>query len=154
MIEVWEEFNGIVVDKNTGGVRCTGGHGEPQRKRRKLNAEEGMKAMNLLLGDYGSEDEEEEEEGQVKDNESPLVGYAESDGGEDNGEMEVEEDNTVDEEIPFGVDEAEWSDADAEGSIDFEADPAILLELMQQAKQEGKWIEDDDGDESSDDPGP
>lgn len=104
-----------------------------------------MKAINGLLGDYGS-DEEEEEEDQVEDaTESALalVGYVESD-----SEDEIDQDNTVDEEIM--VDEDEWSDADAEGEIDFDADPAILAALIEQAKREGKWKEDDGGDSDDD----
>ncbi|KXN87930.1 hypothetical protein AN958_07940 [Leucoagaricus sp. SymC.cos] len=144
LIEVWEELNGVIVDRRTGGVRhaSRGQEEEPRRKRRKLNPEEGLKAINGLLGDYGSEDEEGEEEGQTGEKGVRLVGYVESDAEEEG------QDNAVDEEVV--LDEDEWSDADAEGEIDFDADPAIILELMQQAKREGKWIEEDDGDDSDD----
>lgn len=143
LIEVWEEFGGVIVDKKTGGVRCAGGSKEPQRKRRKLNREEGIKAINGLLGDYGSEDDDGEENGQIEDGTvSTLVGYVESDTEGGSGQ-----DNTVDEEIM--LEEDVWSDADAEGEIDFEADPSILFELIQQAKREGKWKE-DDADDSDD----
>ncbi|KAJ3572637.1 hypothetical protein NP233_g2948 [Leucocoprinus birnbaumii] len=139
MIEVWEEFSGVIVDKKTGGIRHTGGHEEPKRKRRKLNPEEGKKAIAGLLGDYGSDDDEEDEQSDGNANIN-VVGYVGSDAEEEG------QDNTVDEEIV--LDEDEWSDADAEGEIDFEADPAIILQLMEQAKREGKWIEEDDDDES------
>lgn len=145
LIEVWEEFSGVIVDKKTGGIRHTGGQEEPKRKRRKLNPEEGIKAMTGLLGDYGSD--EEEGEGQVEEDASAnVVGYVESDVEEEG------QDNIVDEEI--ALDEEEWSDADAEGEIDFDADPAIILKLMEQAKREGKWIEEEEEEgDDSDDPG-
>ena len=130
LIEVWEEFNGVIVDKKTGGVRYAGGREEPQRKKIKLNSEEGKKTIVGLVGDYGSDDDEREEEY------TKLVGYVESD---------AEEDSIMN-------DEDEWTDADAEGEIDLDADPAIILKLMEQAR-EGKWIEpSDDEEDDSDDP--
>jgi len=135
LIEVWGEFNGVIIDKKTGGVRYTGGKEEPQRKRIKLNSEEGKKTMIGLVGDYGSDDDERE---QNYTEYTKLVGYVESD---------AEEDGIVD-------DEDEWTDADAEGEIDLDADPAIILKLMEQAKREGKWIEQsDDEEDDSDDSG-
>jgi len=135
LIEVWEEFNGVIVDKKTGGVRYAGGKEEPQRKRIKLNSEEGKKTIVGLVGDYGSDDDEREEDYTEY---AKLVGYVESD---------AEEDSIMD-------DEDEWTDADAEGDIDLDADPAIILKLMEQAKREGKWIEpSDDEEDDSDDPG-
>lgn len=132
LIEVWEEFNGVIVDKKTGGVRYAGGREEPQRKKIKLNSEEGKKTIVGLVGDYGSDDDEREEEY------TKLVGYVESD---------AEEDSIMN-------DEDEWTDADAEGEIDLDADPAIIFKLMEQAKREGRWIgESDDEEDDSDEPG-
>ena len=134
LIEVWEEFDGVIVDKKTGGVRYTGGKEEPQRKRIKLNSEEGKKTIVGLVGDYGSDDNEREEDYTEC---TKLVSYVKSDAEED--------------DIMESADE--WTDADAEGEIDLDADPAIILKLMEQAKREGKWIEpSDDEEDDSDDP--
>lgn len=134
LIEVWEEFNGVIVDKKTGGVRRVGEEVEPGRKRRKLNPAEGKKAIDKLVGEYGSEDDNDDD---GKENE--LVGYGVSEGDD---EMMAEQDNVVDEEI-----EAQQDDDDE----DIGVDPAVLLELMRQAKQQGKWEEDNDDDDESDD---
>ena len=139
LIEAWEEFKGVIIDKKTGGVRYADGKEEPQRKRRKLNPEEGKKAIVGLVGDYGSDDDEIEKGHAEESASTKLVGYVESD---------IEEDDIVDEEIV--LDEDEWTDADADGDIDLDADPAVILELMEQVKREGKWMEesDDDSDDS------
>ncbi|KAF7776328.1 hypothetical protein Agabi119p4_4721 [Agaricus bisporus var. burnettii] len=134
MIEVWQEFSGIIVDKKTGNVRCMREDVEPRMKRRKLNAEEGRKAITGLVGDYGSDHEGDE----GLSGKEGLVGYAESESDE------MEQDNTVDEEI-----EVEDSDEDNEVAVD----PASLLELIQRAKREGNWEEELDNDSCSDNPG-
>lgn len=131
MIEVWQHFSGVLVDKTTGNVRCTRGGVEPQAKRRKINPEEGRKAINGLVGDYGSDDEENDT-GQSRM--GGLVGYA----GSESDEME--EDNTVDDEL-----EVEGGDSDNEVGVD----PAVLLELIQRAKKEGNWAEEEDDDSYS-----
>lgn len=133
MIEVWQQFSGALVDKTTGNVRCLGGEIEPRTKRRKIDPEGGRKAINGLVGDYGSDDEEGDGAGQSKM--EGLVGYAES---ESDG---MEEDNTVDDEI---------GNEDSDEDEDVEVDPAVLLELLQRAKQDGNWAEDEDNDCCSD----
>lgn len=135
LIEVWEHFNGVVVDKKTGGIRCTGEETEPRKKRRRLNPEEGRKTISGLVGEYGSDEDEEGEGDNGKDG---LVRYVESEGDDDDSEVIMEQDNTVDEEI-------EVTDEDDEDE-DVNIDPTTLLELVQQAKQEGKWVEGDDDD--------
>jgi len=108
-IEVWEEFQGIIVDAE-GVVRQS--EDEQQPKRRKLNPKAGRLAINGLLGDYGSEEEEQEQAPNVL---AALDNYAES--GEDDDGL-----NESDEE---------------------ELDPAILLGLIRQARDE-PWAEEDD----------
>lgn len=104
-IEVWEEFQGIIVDAQ-GVVRQS--EDERQPKRRKLNPKAGRLAINGLLGDYGSEEEEEEQASNML---TALDNYAES--GEDDDGLDG---------------------CDDEGEV--EIDPAILLDLMRQARDE------------------
>jgi hypothetical protein len=109
-IEVWEEgdpaFVGTIVDRG-GGVMKYADDGERMAKRRKLDVGAGKKAIEGLLGDYGSDEEE--------DGVMVMLGeYAGSDEDvdrEDGGE-DVEED---------------------EGA-DVNLDPAALLELVRQAQ--------------------
>ncbi|PPR02465.1 hypothetical protein CVT24_002014 [Panaeolus cyanescens] len=128
-IEVWAEFQGTIVDAQQGTVTV---EEEAQPKRRKLNAKAGKQKMKGLLGDYGS-DEEHEEEGEKKNALSTLDNYAESD--EDNDEQALE-----------------LQGSDEEG-IDAEVDPAVLLELMKHVQSRASWDEevvdwdDDDGPE-------
>ena len=114
-IEVWEEFQGIVVDAQ-GVVRQS--EDERQPKRRKLNPKAGRLAINGLLGDYGSEEEEEGEE-EASNILAALDNYAESGDEEDEGEVEVDptillnlirqaRENTADEE-----DIVDWGDYDS-----------------------------------------
>jgi len=110
-IEVWEEFKGIVVDAQ-GVVRPS--EEERQPKRRKLYPKAGRLAINGLLGDYGSEEDEEE---QAPDMLAALDNYAES-----------------------GEDDDGLNGSDDEGEV--EIDPAILLDLMRQARDETA-VEDD-----------
>jgi len=103
-IEIWEDFQGIIVD--TQGV-VKQQEDERQPKRRKMNPKAGRLAINGLLGDYGSEDDEQEEE--APNVLAALDNYAESDDGDGEGEL----------------------------------DPAMLLDLMRQAR--GEWaVEEDD----------
>jgi hypothetical protein len=102
-IEVWEEFQGIIIDAQ-GVVRQS--EDERQPKRRKLNPKAGRLAINGLLGDYGSEEEEEGEE-EASNMLAALDNYAESD---DEGEVEI--------------------------------DPAVLLDLMRQARDKTAVEED------------
>jgi len=103
-IEVWEEFQGIIVDAQ-GVVRQS--EDERQPKRRKLNPKAGRLAINGLLGEYGSEEEE-----QAPNMLAALDNYAES--GDD--------------------DDDELNGSDDEGEV--EIDPAILLDLLRQARDE------------------
>jgi len=109
-IEVWEEgdpaFVGTIVDTG-GGVMKYADDGERMVKRRKLDVGAGKKAIKGLLGDYGSD---EEEDGVM----AMLGEYAGSDEDvdrEDGGE-DVEEDEEADVNL----------------------DPAALLELVRQAQ--------------------
>ncbi|KAF9452189.1 hypothetical protein P691DRAFT_661591 [Macrolepiota fuliginosa MF-IS2] len=138
LIEVWEQFDGVIVDKKTGGVKRVGESAEPQRKRRRFNPEEGKKAIIGLVSGYGSD----EEEGRKDD----LVEYVESDEEDDGNEVVMEQDNVIDEEMEVGDEDEEGEDEDVD------VDPTVLLELMQRAKREGKWIEEggDDSDDFSD----
>ena len=85
-IEVWEEFQGIIVD--TQGVVRQSEDGR-QPKRRKLNPKAGRLAINGLLGEYGSE-----EEGQAPNMLTALDNYAES-GDDDNGLNENDDERDV-----------------------------------------------------------
>ena len=87
-IEIWEEFQGIIVDAQ-GVVRQP--EDERQPKRRKLNPKAGRLAINGLLGEYGSEEEE-----QAPNILAALDNYAESadddglNGSDDEGEVEID----------------------------------------------------------------
>lgn len=113
-IEVWEEFQGIIVDAQ-GVVRQS--EDERQPKRRKLNAKAGRLAINGLLGDYGSEEEEQKQK-QAPNVFAALDNYAESE--EDDG----------------------LNGSDDEGEV--ELDPTILLNLMRQARDEPWAVEEDE----------
>ena len=113
-IEVWEEFQGIIVDAQ--GVMRQSEDYERQPKRRKLNAKAGRLAINGLLGDYGSEEEEKEQAPNVL---AALDNYAESEEGDDG-----------------------LNGSDDEGEV--ELDPTILLNLMRQARDEPWAVEEDD----------
>ena len=133
-IEVWEEgaFRGTIVD-DQGSVQ--GGAEEPPPKRRKMSAREGRKAINGLLGGYGS-DEEEGEQGEEKNVLDLLGGYAGSDDDESEAVAGAQSQARVGglgEEYDDGL-----SDEDAEGETDDEAeaapeDLAVLLEQLRQA---------------------
>ena len=101
-IEIWEEFQGIIVD-GQGVVRQS--EDERQPKRRKLNPKAGRMAINGLLGDYGSEEDEE----QIPNMLAALGNYAES-----------------------GEDDDGLNGSDDEGEV--KIDPTILLDLMRQAR--------------------
>jgi len=137
-IEVWEDFEGTIVDIQ--GVVLQ----EEQRptKRMKLNHKAGKKALQSLLGGYGSSEEDEQEKEQESLNVlATLDQYADS---EDEGIPQ--EDNGT------GTD---GDDDDAEVEVDVE--PHVLLELLRNVRERDKtWaIEDDDavdwGDDDVDD---
>ncbi|KAM6495609.1 hypothetical protein JOM56_008315 [Amanita muscaria] len=116
-VEVWQEFNGIVIDR--AGVVSRVGEGRSGAKRRKLSKE----ALTGLVGAYGSDDSEDAEK--VRNVSSTLVEYDESTG----------EGMSTDEG-------SQGEDEDADEKID--VDPATLLRLVQEARQSGHWKQDED----------
>lgn len=114
-IEVWEEFKGTLINVQ-GSITQTE---EPRVKRRRLDLGAGKKAINGLLGGYGSDEDEQLEKQNVL---TILDDYAESD-----EEGEVQESAAV--PLYLGEDE------DAEGVTDdeIELDAATLFELVHQA---------------------
>ena len=136
-IEVWEEFEGTVVDIQ-GVVQQ-----EEQRppKRRKLNHKAGKKAIQGLLGGYGSSDEEVQEESQ-----KILAALDQYAGSED-------------EELGSGLKEDNGTgtdDGENDGEIE-DADPRVLLELIRNLRErEMAWTSEKDdavdwGDDEVDD---
>ena len=136
-IEVWEEFEGTVVDIQ-GVVQQ-----EEQRppKRRKLNHRAGKKAIQGLLDGYGSSDEEVREESQK------ILATLEQYAGSE------------DEELGPGLkeDNGTGPDDDENDGVNEEADPRVLLELIRNLRErEIAWtFEKDDavdwGDDEVDD---
>ena len=118
-IEVWDEFEGTIVDVE-GIIQKE--EEMPAKKRRKLNPKAGKKAIQGLLGDYGSsgEDEQENEEQNVL---AVLGEYADSDDDVKDGGCDLSED-------------------DAE--LEAEVDPAALLELIRKVQESGSWAFDKD----------
>jgi len=121
-IELWEEFHGTVVD-TAGIVTQQPQEDERPLKRRKIA---GKKAMNRFLGEYGSDEEEEGQRGNVL---SLLGEYGASD----------------DENLGRGG--LDGVDSDEE---EVERDPAVLLELMRRAQGSGRWEADNEEDEQVD----
>lgn len=119
-IEVCQEFNGIVVD--AAGCLSRAGDDQPRVKRRKLTLQADRAALDGLVGGYGSG--EEEQEGIPK--EPPvLVEYANS---------MSEEDAVLTDDSHESVDEGDEEDIKVE--------PAVLLELLREARNGGRWTED------------
>ena len=120
-IEIWEDFQGIIVDTQ-GVVRQS--EDERQPKRRKMNPKAGKLAINGLLGDYKSEDDEQEEE--APNALAALDNYAGSEDDRLNGsdeEMELDAAILLDlarqarGEEPWAVEEddiVDWGDYDDE----------------------------------------
>jgi len=139
-IDVWDEFEGTIVDAQ-GIVQQ---EEERPTKRRRMNSKAGKKAIEGLLGDYGSSEEDEQEE----ENQNVLAGlneYTESDGGE----MTSDPANRGDGEIS--------SDDDGEGEVD----PAVLLKLLRDVRgrdtcafEENEAVDWGDGDLDDDEPEP
>ena len=139
-IEVWDEFEGTVVDAQ-GIVQQ---EEERPTKRRRMNPRAGKKAIEGLLGGYGSSQEDEQEE----ESQNVLAGlneYTESDGGE----MTSDPVNRGDGEIS--------SDDDGEGEVD----PAVLLKLLRDVRgrdtcafEENEAVDWGDGDLDDDEPEP
>jgi len=122
-IEVCEEFSGTVID--TAGCLSHAGDDQPRVKRRKLTLQAGRAALDGLLGEYGSGEEEQKE---VQKEPPVLVEYANS--------MSEEED----------VVSADDSNESADDGEDVKMDPALLLELLREARNSGQWTQDDDVD--------
>ncbi|THH20138.1 hypothetical protein EW146_g1170 [Bondarzewia mesenterica] len=136
-IDVWEEgaFRGVVVDAQGGLTR----EGEVRAvKRRRLDVKAAKKAMNGLLGGYGSDGDEEESTSLTV-----LGGYVESDGDEDGDALDEVEGE--DDALGLGEDAQEYAgdgDSDEEvGPVDYVA----LLDIIQQTTAQG-----DDGDDEID----
>ena len=122
-IEVCEEFCGTVID--AAGCLSHAGDDQPRVKRRKLTLQAGRAALNGLLGEYGSDEEEQEE---VQKRPPVLVEYANS---------MSEEDDAV---------SADDSNESVDDGGDVKVDPAVLLELLREARDSGQWAQDDDVD--------
>lgn len=118
VVEVWEKFRGTIVTPE-GDV--TKGEGESRPKRRRVNARAGKKAMNSLLGGYGSESDDDDD-GPAQ---NILNALGEYDGSEDEG-AQLEVDGEIDE----GMD----------------IDAAAVLELIKQARSENPTRTDSDDD--------
>ncbi|KAF8631223.1 hypothetical protein AX15_002554 [Amanita polypyramis BW_CC] len=119
-IEICEEFNGIVVD--TAGSVSQVGEDQPRVKRRKL----AQAALNGLLGEYGSDEEEREK---VQNEPPVLVEYADSASEEEDNGRSLDESSEAE-----GVDE------------DVKVEPGALLELLRKVRNSGPWTEDGDVD--------
>jgi len=132
-IELWEEFKGTVIDAQ-GVVTQSADNEEMGPKRRKLNVKAGKKAIKGLVGDYGSDEEEEEAS---RNGLSLLGGYEESD------EEGVQLSTVLGHDIP-GEEDAE-GDTDDEGDVDM--DPSVLLEMLRQVQGDVKWAENTEDDE-------
>ena len=124
-IELWEEFHGTVVD--TAGIVTQ----QPQEEERPLKRRKitGKKAMNRFLGEYGSDEEEKKQRGNVL---SLLGEYGVSD-DEDLGQKQR------------GLD-----GADSDEGEEIEIDPGVLLELMRRVQDDGRWEVDNEEDEQVD----
>lgn len=131
-IEIWEEgsFHGTIVD-DQGSVQREAE--EPTPKRRKLSVREGKKAINGLLGGYGSEEGEAAEEKNVLD---LLGGYA---GSDDEDEAAIQRGPQTDNAGADLEEDDGLLDEDAEGETDdeLEAGPEDLAVLLEQLRQAG-----------------
>jgi len=130
-IEVWEDgaFNGTIVD-DQGAVQIDD-EDERRPKRRKLNIRQGKKAINGLLGGYGSDESDGEGATEEPNAFGTLAGYA-SDGDENGGNP------TGKAQVELLSDDG-LGDEDAEGETDDEyveenpEDLAVLLERLREA---------------------
>ncbi|KAG6868470.1 hypothetical protein C0993_002445 [Termitomyces sp. T159_Od127] len=126
-IEVWEEFNGTVVDVQ-GVLKELPADNGSRAKRRKLSERAGKEAINGLLEGYGS-DVDEEEAQKPPGGLALLGGYAGSD-------YEDGDDITGDTGSKTG---GELEGTDDEGEV--EINPEVLVELMRHAHGDEKWAE-------------
>ncbi|KAG6838012.1 hypothetical protein H0H93_008406 [Arthromyces matolae] len=125
-IEVWEEFNGTVVDLQ-GILKELPADEESRSKRRKLSVKQGKRTISGLLGGYGSDESGEEPE--APNGLEMLGGYTGSD----------DEGGDIGSEVEGGGDEDALMGSDEEGDV--EIDPAVLLELMRHVHGEERWSE-------------
>jgi hypothetical protein len=146
---------GVVRGATVGVVAAPLGNGiSPQRKRRKLNPKEAKEKIKGLIGDYGSDSEEEESGGEVevgnKGVNSLLGEYAASDEDEEpssasvldgDAAMAAPVDDGLHDDDAEGEDDPDLAeqDADLDDEDDEELDPAALLELVRQVKGE-QWV--------------
>jgi hypothetical protein len=135
-IEVWEEFTGTVVSAE--GTVTQQPEVERQPKRRKIVTKAGRKAMTALIGEYGSEEEEEEGESRPTGGLSLLGDYAASDEDHDHDQKEEVLEDTV-------------GELGSEGEEDeVEIDPSVLLELMRQVHGKERWEQNSGDDDEVD----
>jgi hypothetical protein len=116
-IEVWEEFRGTIVDTHGTIVR----YAERPLKRQRLDVNAGKRAIRGLLGEYGSDKEDDGDKGNVL---SMIGEYEGSD-----------EDEVV--EPPVDL------DSSSEGEIhdsEPEPDPSALYNLVRRLREEKQWI--------------
>jgi hypothetical protein len=132
-IELWEEFKGTVIDA-LGVVTQRADNEEKRPKRRKLNAKAGRKAINGLVGGYGSDGEEEEAS---HNGLSLLGGYEESD------EEGVQPSAVLVHDLPGEVD----AEGDTDDEDDIDMDPSVLLEMIRQVQGDARWTENTEDDE-------
>ena len=147
-IEVWKEFRGAIVDAQ--GAVTHQVEAERKPKRRKLDRKAGKKTINGLLGEYGSEEEDQPEEPNVL---STLGGYAGSD-EEMEAEVEVEEEEEEEEEDrgkraeqEQNILEEDVQETDEDGDEVLDLDPTVLLQLMQQMQGDQNWVSNTGDDE-------
>ncbi|PPR03855.1 hypothetical protein CVT26_000853 [Gymnopilus dilepis] len=124
-IEIWEEFSGTIID--TQGVLQRHEEERPV-KRRKMNPKAGKAAIAGLLGGYGSEDEE----GDDDEREEPVNGLmALGDYDDDSeGDEQAPQNDLAEGDALEDAKLEDLSDDDAEEEID----PAMLLELIRAAR--------------------
>ncbi|KAH8105940.1 hypothetical protein BXZ70DRAFT_886772 [Cristinia sonorae] len=132
-LEIWEKdaFTGTLVDDG-GAVMLDDDFDERRPKRRKLGAREGKKAISGLLGDYGSDEDEDEGGAEAQEEKNVfdlLAGYAGSD-----------EDDPAPPE-PNDLEDDGLTDDDAEGETDDElgedVNPEELAKMLESLREAG-----------------
>ncbi|KAJ7591347.1 hypothetical protein C8J56DRAFT_782154 [Mycena floridula] len=117
-IEVWEEFRGVLVDKEGAVTRQPVNELYDEqlhpRKRRKINVKAGKAAISGLLGGYGSDDPESDDPVDASKSGLEILG------------------------------QYEGSDEDLEDEEEGEIEPEALLALMQQAQKRANEFGGDD----------
>lgn len=118
VVEVWGKFHGTIVTPEGDVTK----EGERRPKRRRVNAKASKKAMNSLLGGYGTESECDDSDGPAPNIMNALGEY----------------DGSEDEDTQLGVDE--------EMDEGMDIDAAAVLELIKQARSENPMRTDSDDD--------